>query len=119
MYCRHCGKQISDSAQICIHCGVKPQLGQNYCWYCGKSTSPHQEICLECGVLLKRKPPPSGKVSGAWWLMPIFMGWLGGLIAWLVNREKDPEKARSMLITGIVLSVINFLLLIAINICAS
>jgi hypothetical protein len=45
-------------------------------------------------------------VSGAWWLLPIFMGWLGGLIAWLVNKDVDPRMARAMLITGIVVSVL-------------
>lgn len=56
--------------------------------------------------------PPSPKpVSGAWWLLPIFMGWIGGLIAWLVNRDADPAKARAMLITGIAISVVGVLLL--------
>ena len=49
---------------------------------------------------------PRRRVSGAWWLLPIFMGWLGGLIAWLVNRDADPRMARAMLITGIVVSVL-------------
>jgi hypothetical protein len=53
------------------------------------------------------------EVSGAWWLLPIFMGWLGGLIAWLVNKDADPRRARAMLITGIVISVIAFALVIA------
>jgi hypothetical protein len=44
-------------------------------------------------------------VSGAWWLLPIFMGWLGGLIAWLVNKDVDQAKARAMLLTGIAVSV--------------
>ena len=46
------------------------------------------------------------EVSGAWWLLPIFMGWLGGLIAWLVNKDVDPHRARAMLITGIVVTVV-------------
>jgi hypothetical protein len=49
---------------------------------------------------------PRRRVSGAWWLLPIFMGWLGGLIAWLVNKDVDPKIARAMLITGIVVSVL-------------
>lgn len=53
------------------------------------------------------------RVSGAWWLLPIFIGWLGGLIAWLVNKDVDPAKARAMLITGIVVSVALILLLLA------
>jgi hypothetical protein len=51
-------------------------------------------------------PTTRREVSGAWWLLPIFMGWLGGLIAWLVNRDLDPDKARLMLITGIAVSVL-------------
>lgn len=57
--------------------------------------------------------PPRRRVSGAWWLLPIFMGWLGGLIAWLVNRDVDPQRARSMLITGIVISAVLIVLLVA------
>ncbi len=34
------------------------------------------------------------------------MGWLGGLIAWLVNKDIEPRTARAMLITGIVISVV-------------
>jgi hypothetical protein len=50
------------------------------------------------------------RVSGAWWLLPILLGWLGGLIAWLANRDADPDKARSMLIAGIVISLVVYLL---------
>jgi hypothetical protein len=45
-------------------------------------------------------------VSGAWWLLPIFIGWIGGLIAWLVNKDVDPKQARAMLITGIAISAV-------------
>jgi hypothetical protein len=53
------------------------------------------------------------RVSGAWWLLPIFMGWLGGLIAWLVNRDADPVRARAMLLTGIAISALLIVLLLA------
>lgn len=55
------------------------------------------------------------RVSGAWWLLPIFMGWLGGLIAWLVNRDTDPRTARAMLVTGIVISAVLIVLLIGVQ----
>ncbi len=42
------------------------------------------------------------------------MGWLGGLIAWLVNKDVDPQRARSMLITGIAISVVLVILLVAV-----
>ena len=53
------------------------------------------------------------RVSGAWWLLPIFMGWLGGLIAWLVNKEADPARARAMLLTGIAISVLLLVIFLA------
>ena len=58
-------------------------------------------------------PRPARRVSGAWWLLPIFMGWLGGLIAWLVNKDVDPRRARQMLITGIVISALLVFLILA------
>lgn len=58
--------------------------------------------------------PPKARrtVSGWWWVLPIVMGWLGGLIAWLVNREDDPQKARQMLLVGVAISVLSFLLIL-------
>lgn len=56
---------------------------------------------------------PARRVSGAWWLLPIFMGWLGGLIAWLVNKDVDPQRARQMLITGIAISALLVFLILA------
>jgi TIR domain len=53
----------------------------------------------------------SQKVSGAWWIAPIFFGILGGLIAWAVNRERSPSTARTMLIVGAVCSVVWFAVL--------
>ena len=58
-------------------------------------------------------PRPARRVSGAWWLLPIFMGWVGGLIAWLVNKDVDPQRARQMLITGIAISALLVFLILA------
>lgn len=52
------------------------------------------------------RQPERRPVSGLWWLLPILVGWIGGIIAWASTRDRDPEKARSMLITGIVISVL-------------
>ncbi|HSD48560.1 MAG TPA: hypothetical protein VLE71_01895 [Actinomycetota bacterium] len=57
-----------------------------------------------------RTMPVRKPVNGAWWLLPILLGWLGGLVAWLVNREADPKTARAMLIVGIVISLVGAVL---------
>jgi hypothetical protein len=41
------------------------------------------------------------------------MGWVGGLIAWLVNKDVDPKRARAMLITGIASSAVVIILLVS------
>ncbi len=94
------------------------------CVSCGKM------VCLECRTILSSKiycqpcadeifskgiasakeaastVKPAVGVSGVWWLLPIFLTWLGGLIAWLANKDKDPRKAKSMLWWGIGLTFI-------------
>ncbi len=56
-------------------------------------------------------PPTQRRVSGAWWLLPILLGWLGGLIAWLLVREANPRAARAMLLVGIAESALLYVLL--------
>lgn len=53
MYCRNCGKEINEKAEICVSCGLRPLAGRNFCQECGAETKPNQEICIKCGVRLK------------------------------------------------------------------
>lgn len=64
------------------------------------------------GAWAPRRRPTT--VHPAWWLAPILVGWLGGLVAWLVNREIDARVARNMLITGIVLNVVSVALFLTV-----
>jgi hypothetical protein len=57
--------------------------------------------------------PTPRPISGAWWLLPILAGWLGGLIAWLLVKDSDPRKARAMLLTGIAISALLVVLLVS------
>jgi len=61
-------------------------------------------------------PPPSGplmqKRSAAWYLLPIFFGLLGGLIAYFAIRHEDPKKAKNCLILSIILIVLPFIILV-------
>jgi uncharacterized membrane protein YeaQ/YmgE (transglycosylase-associated protein family) len=59
------------------------------------------------------RPRPT-TVHPAWWIAPILVGWLGGLIAWLVNRDIDRRVARNMLVTGIVISVVSAVLIVTV-----
>jgi len=44
--------------------------------------------------------------SNMWYLLPIFVGLIGGIIAYLVLRHDDPNKAKKCLYVGIILAVI-------------
>ena len=48
--------------------------------------------------------------SNFWYLLPIFLGLIGGIIAYLVLRKDDPKKAKNCLYLGIVLAIIGIFL---------
>jgi RNA polymerase subunit RPABC4/transcription elongation factor Spt4 len=53
MYCRNCGKEVNEKAEICVNCGVRPLAEKKFCQECGVVTNPNQELCIKCGVRLK------------------------------------------------------------------
>ena len=106
--CVSCGKMV------CIAC--RTELHEKvYCPACANKLFVHTS---DIKVAPADTTPVVQSVSGAWWLLvilPLLFGgwnWIGGIIAWAVNKGKDPKKARSMLIWGIVISVIYTILLV-------
>lgn len=53
MFCRTCGSQVNDNAEVCVKCGCKPLIGNGYCQNCGTKTTAQQVMCTKCGVRLK------------------------------------------------------------------
>ncbi|MFB5611577.1 MAG: hypothetical protein ACE5RT_07210, partial [Nitrosopumilaceae archaeon] len=45
-----------------------------------------------------------------WFLLPIFLGIIGGIIAFFVLRNDDPKKAKNCLYLGIALMIIGIIL---------
>jgi len=76
MYCRNCGKEVSEQAVMCVACGAPPKSGRKFCQNCGAPTSPEAEVCIKCGVKLA-----TGAGEGKNWLvallLSIFLGNLG------------------------------------------
>ena len=55
----------------------------------------------------KETPHRDAKVpSGLWWLAPVLLAFIGGLLAWFMNKSKEPGKAKAMLWTGIGLTAV-------------
>jgi uncharacterized RDD family membrane protein YckC/ribosomal protein L40E len=67
MYCRNCGKELTDLAEICIQCGAKPKSGDKYCQNCGAETEPSAEICVKCGVRVKSTTVISQEMYAGFW----------------------------------------------------
>ena len=49
---------------------------------------------------------PERERSNWWFILPIFLGLIGGVIAYFILRHDDPKKAKNCLYLGIVLAVI-------------
>ena len=53
---------------------------------------------------------PEKSRSNAWFLLPIFFGVIGGIIAFFILRQDDPRKAKNCLYLGIVFMIIGIIL---------
>ena len=78
---------MADNATFCPSCGA-PARGAATT---GAAATPWQ---------------PVQHVSATWYLVPLFFGFIGGIIAWAVNRDKDPKRARNLLIFGLVWTLV-------------
>ena len=128
MKCQRCEFDNEAGAKFCGQCGASmtssgpavaqstPPVSQVRCPRCGKANYATSVFCEHCGTSMSMAaqpvtsdaipaPTPVKKVSSWWWLLPIFFGWIGGLIAWLVVKETDKKMAVTLLWVGIGLSV--------------
>jgi uncharacterized membrane protein len=47
--------------------------------------------------------------SSMWYLLPIFVGMIGGIIGYLIIRKDDPRKAKNCIYIGMVMMVIGII----------
>jgi|TARA_B110000014_G_C19785055_1_gene408062 hypothetical protein len=47
--------------------------------------------------------------SNAWYLLPIFVGMIGGIIGYLIIRKDDPRKAKNCIYIGLGMMVIGII----------
>ena len=52
---------------------------------------------------------PEKERSNWWYLVPIFLGLIGGIVAYFALRNDDREKAKNCLFLGIILGVIGII----------
>jgi len=59
-------------------------------------------------------PNKMDKPSKLWYLLPIFLGLIGGIIGYFAIKGRDKKMARNLLIAGIILVIIPILLSLSI-----
>jgi type II secretory pathway pseudopilin PulG/RNA polymerase subunit RPABC4/transcription elongation factor Spt4 len=77
-----------------------------FCSNCGAEIDVKAKICPKCGV---EQPIIPEKVSNWWYIFAIIFGIIGGIIAWAVNKDRNPKKAIRFLIVGLVWPIISII----------
>jgi TM2 domain-containing membrane protein YozV len=54
MFCRACGQEIDELAELCPECRAMPTEGDKHCDSCGSETKPEAEFCVKCGAKLAK-----------------------------------------------------------------
>jgi len=54
----------------------------------------------------KRGNKMSKETKWLWWLLPIFLNIIGGVIGYFMLKDKDPGMAKNILLLGVVLFLI-------------
>ena len=118
--CKECGKEVSDQATVCIHCGY--ELKQRVCPECGKGVSKGDAVCGYCGFHLVNKNDNYQK-GNTYALVGMILG-LCSIISWLLPLIGYPttilgiifssfglnSDKKAMAITGLALSIIFFII---------
>lgn len=78
MYCRNCGREISDIADVCINCGVRNGKGIKYCPKCGIEINEDANFCKGCGANFNNLKISNGyKSKVAAGVLGIILGGIG------------------------------------------
>ena len=138
MRCSQCNFDNEEGAAFCGNCGTKLVIngqietvsetpaykGEIMCSRCNALNTGDSVFCKNCGSRLypdvQQKPDvkvsTQTKTSAAWWLLPIFLTWIGGLIAFLVVRDSDRSKAVKLLWTGIAFTIFWIIVSVAVSV---
>ena len=88
MYCKNCGKEVSEKAVACPACGVPPLKERNFCNGCGTKTNLNQIICTSCGISLKGSSGITSQGVSSFITkiteVPFYTCWIVNASAWVI-----------------------------------
>ena len=116
-FCSKCNSTVSFSNKFCTNCGnelLMQKNSQDLCDNCNSPLNPNNSFCTNCGKkrihLLTSKTNVQNAEdiprSRAWYLLPIFFGIIGGLIAYFVLRNSNKQMGKNCLMGGAIISVV-------------
>jgi hypothetical protein len=83
----------SCSKSICYKC-LEQVGGKNYCGDCASALfGEHDALAVQ-------------QTSLWWYLLPVLLGIVGGVIGYLFLRKIDPKRAADLLLTGLIFNAI-------------
>jgi len=124
--CTNCQNEINVDVKFCKKCGTKnPNFAartesdviipadETMAWDSNIPSPPSNIPSGKSSSNVSSQPSnvPVHRRSAAWYLLPIFITWLGGLISYFVIRHDDPKKAKNCLILGISLTLIYLIII--------
>jgi hypothetical protein len=92
IFCIMCGQQMLESTQFCTNCGQSPNA-------ISQTTVSHNQ------QYSSQSTQSAGRI---WYLLPLFFGLFGGIIAWAIIRKRNSKRARNILILGIIFGIIQY-----------
>ena len=77
-----------------------------YCSNCGAEIDARAKICPKCGVEQAPLAKEVVRHTAAWYLVPFFLGIIGGIIGYIVIKDDDKSMATNLLILGILMTFV-------------
>lgn len=98
MYCKNCGKKVSDDSKFCDQCGREIEIEKSvYCTYCGEKISKFATICPHCSKKVSVSKPADDFQTKVLCILAFFIPVLG-FILWIVTlaQSDNEEKIRNI-----------------------
>ena len=109
-FCDNCGHELRSTSKFCGACGTKAETAsQDTNQHSVDETPPPKHGYQrapgnDMGITTSR---PAGRI---WYLLPLLFGIFGGIIAYAVIRNRNPRRARNIMILAVVLLIPHILL---------
>ena len=91
-------EKISKDSKFCVDCGAQIHV--------------RAEICPSCGIRQPSLTAPTEEVSNWWYALPLCIGIIGGILGWFGVKNRDSEKARNILIVGVISTIVAWIILL-------